>query len=81
MGCTTKTIFATNTSSLPIDEVAEGCPSPERVIGLHFFLPEGDLTPVVEVIRSASSSLVALKVALQVAGKLLQGGEESVRDG
>lgn len=32
-------IFATNTSSLSIDAVAEGLPAPERVIGTHFFNP------------------------------------------
>lgn len=33
------TIFATNTSSLSVDDIAEGMQHPERVIGLHYFMP------------------------------------------
>src|SRR5947207_8592190 len=32
-----KTIVATNTSALPVSELAEVTVSPEHVIGLHFF--------------------------------------------
>src|SRR5204862_2286672 len=32
-------VFATNTSSLSITEIAEGSERPERVIGMHFFNP------------------------------------------
>jgi 3-hydroxybutyryl-CoA dehydrogenase len=32
-------IFATNTSSLSITEIAEASPHPERVVGMHFFNP------------------------------------------
>jgi len=34
-----KTIVATNTSALPVSELADGTVSPEHVIGLHFFNP------------------------------------------
>src|SRR6266480_3007650 len=34
-----KTIIATNTSALPIGELADSTVSPEHVIGLHFFNP------------------------------------------
>ena len=34
-----KTIIATNTSALPVSELAEVTVSPEHVIGLHFFNP------------------------------------------
>lgn len=37
--CDTPPIYATNTSSLSIDRIAEGLPTPERVIGTHFFNP------------------------------------------
>ena len=33
------TIFATNTSSIPITRIAAGVEHPERVIGMHFFNP------------------------------------------
>ena len=35
--CPKNTILATNTSALSITKIAEEVPSPERVIGLHFF--------------------------------------------
>jgi 3-hydroxybutyryl-CoA dehydrogenase len=42
-------ILASNTSSLAIAAIAGGCPSPERVIGMHFFNP-APVLPLVEVI-------------------------------
>ncbi|ELZ04632.1 3-hydroxyacyl-CoA dehydrogenase NAD-binding protein [Natrialba aegyptia DSM 13077] len=36
---TEDTLLATNTSSLPITDIAEVLDSPERVLGLHFFNP------------------------------------------
>ena len=42
-------ILASNTSSLAIAAIASGCPSPERVIGMHFFNP-APVLPLVEVI-------------------------------
>ncbi|HMB71665.1 MAG TPA: 3-hydroxyacyl-CoA dehydrogenase NAD-binding domain-containing protein, partial [bacterium] len=41
--------LATNTSSLPISEIANGLESPERLVGIHFFNPV-DRMPLVEVI-------------------------------
>ncbi len=34
-----ETVLATNTSSLPVTEIAAGLAAPERVVGLHFFNP------------------------------------------
>ncbi len=53
-------ILASNTSSLPVTQMAEGCRNPERVVGLHFFNPV-DRMPLVEVIRAAQSSPDALE--------------------
>ena len=33
------TIFASNTSTLSITEIAAGCKRPDRVVGMHFCLP------------------------------------------
>ena len=44
-------ILASNTSSYDINELAEGVPNPERIIGTHWFHPP-QITPCVEVIPS-----------------------------
>jgi len=45
-----ETILSTNTSSLPITQVARDTQHPERVVGFHWFNPP-HLIPLVEVIR------------------------------
>jgi 3-hydroxybutyryl-CoA dehydrogenase len=48
-------ILASNTSVIPIHRIAEGLPTPERIIGTHWWNPPG-LVPLVEVIQSAGTS-------------------------
>lgn len=50
-----RAVFASNTSSLPIGEIASAAARPERVIGLHFFNPVHRM-PLVEVIAGSRSS-------------------------
>lgn len=53
------TILASNTSSLPITQLAAPVPNPERVVGLHFFNP-APVMALVEVISGvATAPLVA----------------------
>ena len=43
------TVLASNSSSFPISAIAQGLPSAERMVGLHFFMP-AHLVPLVEVV-------------------------------
>ncbi|MFA0698313.1 3-hydroxyacyl-CoA dehydrogenase NAD-binding domain-containing protein, partial [Vibrio sp. 10N.222.49.C9] len=63
--CSDSTIFASNTSSLPIHQIAEGAQRPENIVGLHYFSP-AEKMPLVEVIPHATTSdeTVATVVAL-----------------
>jgi 3-hydroxyacyl-CoA dehydrogenase/enoyl-CoA hydratase/3-hydroxybutyryl-CoA epimerase len=56
-------IFATNTSTLPIAELARASARPEGFIGIHFFSPV-DRMLLVEVIRSPQTGDAALAKAL-----------------
>jgi 3-hydroxybutyryl-CoA dehydrogenase len=58
-------LLATNTSSLPIADIAAVVADPSRVVGMHFFNPV-HVMKLVEVVRHprASDAAVALAVAL-----------------
>jgi 3-hydroxyacyl-CoA dehydrogenase / enoyl-CoA hydratase / 3-hydroxybutyryl-CoA epimerase len=43
-------ILASNTSSIPLDELRKGLKAPQRFLGLHFFNPVAQM-PLVEVVR------------------------------
>lgn len=53
--CRPDTIFASNTSAIPITRLAEFSCYPQRVIGTHFFNP-AQLIPLVEVITTEKTS-------------------------
>jgi len=56
-------VLASNTSTLPIAELARGLARPERVLGLHFFSPVHRM-PLVEVVRHPATSDEAVARAL-----------------
>ena len=62
--CSENTVFASNTSSLPIGQIAAKAQRPENVIGLHYFSPV-DKMPLVEVIahKTTSEQTIATTVA------------------
>jgi 3-hydroxyacyl-CoA dehydrogenase/enoyl-CoA hydratase/3-hydroxybutyryl-CoA epimerase len=65
-------VLATNTSALPIGEIASELQHPERVVGLHFFNPVHRMK-LVEVIRTGEASDEAVETAVafvQRIGKL-----------
>ncbi|HUI51591.1 MAG TPA: 3-hydroxybutyryl-CoA dehydrogenase [Terriglobales bacterium] len=52
--CPPQTIFASNTSSLPIIEIAASTKRPQRFVGLHFFNPV-PVMKLVEVVRTIAT--------------------------
>ncbi|MGR3463184.1 3-hydroxyacyl-CoA dehydrogenase NAD-binding domain-containing protein, partial [Limimaricola sp.] len=56
-------IFATNTSTLPITELAKASQRPDRFIGIHFFSPV-DKMMLVEIIKGRETGDVAVAKAL-----------------
>jgi 3-hydroxyacyl-CoA dehydrogenase/enoyl-CoA hydratase/3-hydroxybutyryl-CoA epimerase len=56
-------VFASNTSSIPIGEIAEGCRRPSRVLGMHFFSPVHKM-PLLEVITTSRTAPEALATAV-----------------
>jgi 3-hydroxyacyl-CoA dehydrogenase/enoyl-CoA hydratase/3-hydroxybutyryl-CoA epimerase len=62
-------IFATNTSSLPITEIANKAAHPERVVGMHFFSPVEKM-PLVEIIATKYTDPQVTKTIAQLARKM-----------
>jgi 3-hydroxybutyryl-CoA dehydrogenase len=73
--CPAPTIFASNTSSLSITEMAAGTKRPGRFVGLHFFNPV-PLMKLVEVVRSPLTDPAVFEEALALARSL---GKSPVR--
>jgi 3-hydroxybutyryl-CoA dehydrogenase len=61
--------LASNTSSIPIGEIAAGVPHPERVIGLHFFNPPTEMR-LVELIVPPTAAAEHVEVAREIAAAL-----------
>jgi len=66
--CHEKTIFASNTSSLPIGNIAAKAKRPENVIGLHYFSPV-DKMPLVEIIPHDTTSDQTISTTVAFAKK------------
>lgn len=72
--CPPATIFASNTSSIPIHAMAAATRRRDRFVGLHFFNPV-PLMPLVEVVRPAAASRETFERCLAFARSL---GKETV---
>jgi 3-hydroxyacyl-CoA dehydrogenase / enoyl-CoA hydratase / 3-hydroxybutyryl-CoA epimerase len=62
-------VFASNTSSLSLSEIAARVKSPQRVVGLHFFHPV-DKMPLIEVINQPDTAPWAMARAMSFVSKL-----------
>ena len=67
--CAPPTIFASNTSSLPITELASSTQRPDRFIGMHFMNPV-PIMKLVELIRGMATSDETFLVTRELAMKL-----------
>ncbi|HSC34246.1 MAG TPA: 3-hydroxybutyryl-CoA dehydrogenase [Thermodesulfobacteriota bacterium] len=68
-------VLATNTSSLPIVEIAVGTGRPDKVVGMHFFNP-APVMKLVEIIKTLATSDETAEFAFNFATAL---GKEPVR--
>ncbi len=72
--CPKETIFASNTSSISITELAAATTRPDRFIGMHFMNPV-PLMRLVEVIKGVQTSDETTKVVVELSRKM---GKEPV---
>ena len=73
--CPPSTIFASNTSSLTITEIAAATKRPQRFVGLHFFSPV-PVMKLVEVVRTISTEPAVYEEMVAFGAKL---GKTTVR--
>ncbi|WP_372523516.1 3-hydroxyacyl-CoA dehydrogenase NAD-binding domain-containing protein [Sulfuricaulis sp.] len=64
-----QTLLATNTSSIPLEEISETLKDPSRLVGLHFFNPVAQMQ-LVEIVRGAQSSEESLARARAFTGAI-----------
>ena len=62
-------LVATNTSTLPVTELARATRTPDRVLGLHFFVP-AQVSKLLEIVRTEHTSPKTLSAAIGVAKRL-----------
>jgi len=62
-------VFASNTSTIPIAEIAAEAERPENVLGMHFFSPVHKM-PLLEIIRTEQTGDRALQTALEVGNRI-----------
>lgn len=67
--CGPETIFASNTSSLTIADMAAATKRPERMVGLHFFNPV-PVMKLVEVVKTIATDPQVFETAFAFAGSL-----------
>lgn len=63
--CSENTIFASNTSSLPISQIAGNAKRPENIVGMHYFSPVQKM-PLMEIIKTDKTADWVLATAIDV---------------
>lgn len=64
--CNENTVFASNTSSIPIADIAANAARPQNVVGLHYFSPV-DKMPLAEVIPHEGTSDETISTTVEFA--------------
>jgi len=64
-----ETVFATNTSSLSVEQIGAKLAHPERLVGFHFFNPVA-VMPLIEVVNAPATDEATLATAMNVARNL-----------
>ncbi len=67
--CGADAVLATNTSSLPVTEIAAAATAPERICGMHFFNPPA-LMKLVEVVAGEATAEPALVATSELAERM-----------
>jgi len=62
-------VICTNTSSLPLEDLAKSLKNPKRFVGLHFFNPVPKM-PLVEIVPTAKTSPSAVDAAVQLVQRM-----------
>ncbi|MEZ4360476.1 MAG: 3-hydroxyacyl-CoA dehydrogenase family protein [Kofleriaceae bacterium] len=62
-------LLCTNTSSLPVAQIAEAVAEPSRLVGMHFFNPV-HVMKLVEIVRHGGSSELAVGAARELATRM-----------
>jgi 3-hydroxybutyryl-CoA dehydrogenase len=63
------TIFATNTSSLSVSDIAAGIQNPDRVCGIHFFNP-AQIMKLVEVVKGEKTDPLVIDAVISFVKKI-----------
>ena len=73
--CAPETIMATNTSAIPITDIAEGMKRPDKFVGTHFFNPAA-IQRTVEIIKGLLTSEETMQTTIEFCQSM---GKEVVR--
>jgi len=62
-------VLASNTSSIPLNEISQGLKDPSKLVGIHFFNPVA-MMPLVEVVKSDKSDAKVVENAIAFVVKI-----------